>query len=152
MTYRAGGLSALVGLLLAACVPATDASDTGTTTAGVIEISRGGTFSGGSAVVIYADDTVITTQSDPGGQGQTSDRRKAPAGAFQRASAVIAAQGPKVAAGLKAKDDGLACMDYGSDWVAAKPPIGHFSEAGAGCPEPALDAFISNILDAIQAP
>ncbi|MFZ1470788.1 MAG: hypothetical protein WAT09_17700 [Paracoccaceae bacterium] len=157
MAFRAAGLPGLAGMalatvLLAACVPETDAGDTGAKTAGVIEISRGGSFSGGSSVTIYADDTMMTSQSDPGGPFKTSQRRNAPAGAFQRASAVVAVQGPKVAAQLKAKDDGLSCLDYGSDWVAAKPPIGGFSKAGAGCPEPALDTFISNVLGAIAAP
>lgn len=135
--------SALLFLGLAACV----AEGPSTAGLGYIEVSSGGSFNGSYMTRVFADDRVETVISGPFGENTSRKVTQGRAGVFEEVSAVVAAEGPAVAA--KVDPGEPACLDYGADAVRADPPIKGFSGVSAACLNKHVDAFQSRILGVI---
>ena len=109
-----------------------------------IQVSSGGIL-GQSSTTIFGDDRVVVQNFDYG--KSAPPRETYVPGAFERASAVIRAEGARTTA--KVTPDALICMDYGTDLVQATPPIAGFDSVSAGCPNDAVNALLSHVLAAI---
>ncbi len=132
-----------LALSLTACASAEPAPGTA-----VIEVSSG-SFFGSQSTRIFADGTVISVTSKPGQASVRTLRHGTPA-AYDRAAAVLAAEGAKT---LRAqKPQALQCLDYGTDLVAATPPVGGFASATSACPDAAVSALMSAVLPSLATP
>ena len=134
----------LIALLCASCM------DTGLdvpTDQPSITVGVGGTFSGANSTIIYADETIVTTVSEPFGTSTTRKGTASP-GTYARALAKVQSDLP----GLAKYNGKVACPDYGSDTVSVTPPVKGVSGVSVGCPEPKVTALINELYAILSAP
>jgi hypothetical protein len=133
MRHRSFGWGALIGAaILAGCTasPAVDLPPPGTP---VIRFGHDGAFNGGLVVSIFQGDVIVTEGSGPFGEKPFRRVDQGAEGLFERHRAYLAEAGPRA---VRAdRSDGLACVDYGSDFVEAVPPVAGFGAIGSGCPD-----------------
>lgn len=145
-------LALILPVLLAACVaPEGGWPDPPQAPQGpVIEIATGGAFNGWARTQVFGNDMIVHESAGPYGADPQRRVDLVTSGTFDRVAAAVAAAAPAAMAAVDAAAP--ACPDYGMDAVRADPPIGGFSVLGAGCPDPAMDAFVAAVLAAIPTP
>lgn len=135
-------------LALSACAPAIPPPPEGTPYIGFSDMSG---LHGGVDIRVHADDVITEHRAPPAGtdQSATDEVRQGRPGLYADLAALVAAEGPGVAADIAATpDDG--CMDAGTRVVSAVPPVGGFSRlAYSGCSATTLGPFLNRILDLI---
>lgn len=134
---------AAAALALASCTAPAPVPQTGE----IVVASSG--FAGSSGTQIFSDGTVIRTTATPGLAPIRAITHGLP-DTYRKAAAILAAEG--IAARRAIKPQAQPCLDYGTDEVAASPPVAGFDKATATCPDAALQALMSHVLATLAQP
>lgn len=144
-------LAASITLALVACVPTEKQSDNAFSLHGdipYVEISSGGTFSGGESYTIFANDTMRTTSYEPFSADGSVAEDRLPPGAHARARAIAAAKMPGIAARAGESD---CPEDYGSYSVRVFPPVSGITVVFSDCRSNDISNLSSDILRSISS-
>lgn len=131
-------------VLLAACAAKSAAPPDGTP---YVEISNRGSIFGENITRVYQGDILYTSSHEGYPQKSRENWAAGRPGVYEEIAKLAARKGLGVAKRIKKSE--FTCADYGVDRVEVVPPRGAFHLVTSDCPDPAMSAFMKEVLAVI---